>query len=431
MIKKIIVTFIVALALFIPTNVKAAVFKDNQVVGEYKKWTIHFNKEVKFDNLSKQGVVVTDSKGNKVATQIGALDEYKMIVIYPPMGGYVIGEKYQLTVNNKLRDLDDNSIKQSICLNFKVEPESKDSVVFKNKLLEENIRYMINKWEGDLLKSDIDKITYMTFLRFGIDDISEIGKLSNLKEIDLSVRANVSNIDGLKSLTHLEKLNLSGNNVRDISPISKLNNLKVLDLSDTPVEDISELSGVTNLKELSLNNTDVEDISGLKGLTNLQRLELSCTHVKDISALRGLTNLQELNLGTTQVEDISALKGLTNLQELNIGATQVEDITALKDVPNLKYVGLSNDNIKDLSVIKELKNLKELSLTDCVMKDLSAIKGSNIEELWINRDQANDIDTLKGLKNLKHLNVKKLETWQKLRLQKELSNCYIQDSTWE
>lgn len=343
MIKKIIVTFIVALALFIPTNVKAAVFKDNQVVGEYKKWTIHFNKEVKFDNLSKQGVVVTDSKGNKVATQIGALDEYKMIVIYPPMGGYVIGEKYQLTVNNKLRDLDDNSIKQSICLNFKVEPESKDSVVFKNKLLEENIRYMINKWEGDLLKSDIDKITYMTFLRFGIDDISEIGKLSNLKEIDLSVRANVSNIDGLKSLTHLEKLNLSGNNVRDIS----------------------------------------------------------------------------------------ALRGLTNLQELNLGATQVEDITALKDVPNLKYVGLSNDNIKDLSVIKELKNLKELSLTDCVMKDLSAIKGSNIEELWINRDQANDIDTLKGLKNLKHLNVKKLETWQKLRLQKELSNCYIQDSTWE
>ncbi len=61
--------------------------------------------------------------------------------------------------------------------------------------------------------------------------------------------------------------------IEDISSLGKLTNLKLLDLASNPITDISPLK-LTNLESLSLSGNQIEDISSLAGLTELKELDL-------------------------------------------------------------------------------------------------------------------------------------------------------------
>lgn len=120
MIKKIMISSVVSIfAVLVSMNAKAATFTDNQVVSSNKSWTIHFNKKVSFDDLSKQGIAVTDEKGNKVNVTLSLGQDCSSIIVNAPEAEYEAGKKYKLTIGTQVHN-DDSSIKQSVVVNFSV-----------------------------------------------------------------------------------------------------------------------------------------------------------------------------------------------------------------------------------------------------------------------------------------------------------------------
>lgn len=107
---------------------------------------------------------------------------------------------------------------------------------------------------------------------------------------------------GPQQLLAVERLNLSGDQIRDLTPLQSLTNLQRLDLGGTPVSDLAPLQSLVNLKYLDLVFTQVSDVTPLQSLVNLQVLRLNSTSVSDLTPLHSLSNLKELHLDGTPAE---------------------------------------------------------------------------------------------------------------------------------
>lgn len=91
----------------------------------------------------------------------------------------------------------------------------------------------------------------------------QISTIFNLKELYLRREAtrnfqfsdigfSLANLDGIKNLTRLEKLECQGNEICDVSPVRNLTNLRKLNCSNNRISDLSPLKGMLkNLNELS------------------------------------------------------------------------------------------------------------------------------------------------------------------------------------
>ena len=154
----------------------------------------------------------------------------------------------------------------------------------------------------------------------GAPTVMNIGKLTNLKRLDLSCASvNDAAVRHLEGLTKLRFLSLCGNPVTDtgLKHLQALKGLEELDLEATAVTDggLRHLRGLRNLRRLNLLGTQVGD-AGLENLKQLRRLEvlqLMRTQVTDggLHHLKGLSNLKALYLGRTQVTE----EGMTKLQQ--------------------------------------------------------------------------------------------------------------------
>jgi len=185
--------------------------------------------------------------------------------------------------------------------------DMKQKIIFNDFRLENVIREMISKQDGEIYADDVKDLRELVLNETGIRDIS-----------------------ALQYMTNLQKLVLRDCCISDISALRGLNNLQYLELSINEISDISALSGLTNLKSLVLNMNRINDISTLKGLTNLKSLWLSYNRISDISALQGLTNLEILWLVGNKISDISALRGLNKLETLSLSENKISDYSPVK-----------------------------------------------------------------------------------------------------
>jgi internalin A len=129
------------------------------------------------------------------------------------------------------------------------------------------------------------------------------------------------------------------------------------------VSDLEPLRGLTSLQKLNCSSTKVSDLELLRGLTSLQNIKCSSTKVSDLEPLRGLTSLQNLNCSFTKVSDLELLRGLTSLQNLDCSDTQVSDLEPLVGLQTLKTLICNNLKIRDFpGRLLFCENLQELQL---------------------------------------------------------------------
>lgn len=425
---KFIIGTLFSIFLLCSSNVKAVNFTDNQTVDANKTWTIKFNGEIQLDDLTKQGVSVTDNRGNAADVSLKLGQDSKSIVVEAPEYGYVGGKSYTLYVGKKVHSIDGNALSDDCTLNFNVKRKfsSGGIVSFKDKNLEQEIRDYIEKESGNIYQSDIEDITELYMNNRQIKDLSGIENLTNLKKLNLG-NNKISDVSALSKLTNIQKLNLgyipyygfempdpevNYNEISDISALKNFTNLQELNLGYTKIKDINELKALSNLKKLDLSDNQISDISGivnaLKELANLNDLNLSTNEISDISELSKLTNLKMLSLNSNNISNINTLKGLNNLQTLNLGSNQISDISnaanVLKELINLSDLNLSNNQISDIGEFNKLTNLKTLYLNHNKISDISALKGfSNLQMLELSNNAISDVSILKNLTNLKWL----------------------------
>lgn len=333
--KKVIIAILASsLIVFIP-KAKAATFEDNAVVDAKKNWTIHFNEEVSFDDLSKQNIIVTDNSGTKVKVTLKLDDDGKGIIVEPPAEGYTEGNKYKLVVGEKVHSKKNKSIKRKIIMNFSIEKDN-EVVTFKDINLEKVVRDAINKPDGTLYKKDVDKITYL----------NAVGK-------------NIVYLDGIEKLTSLGTACLSKNNIKDITPLKELTNLVNLYMVDNQIQDITAVKKLVNLNSIYLQNNNIRNINALSNLINLKCLQLAGNQINNIDALGNLTKLEDVGIENNQVATIKTLKNLSNLKKLSINNNPINDISPLTNLNNLGYLSFDGNSF-DINSLKQIKSLKQV-----------------------------------------------------------------------
>lgn len=172
----------------------------------------------------------------------------------------------------------------------------------------------------------------------------------------------IADVSPLSELTQLQKLLLKQNGIDDISSLGTLVNLTQLDVSgNREISDVSAIANMKKLKQLNISNNKIQDISAVSELENLEFIELSGNQIQDLPDLSKLTNVYSLDISHNELTDISALADLKNLRELNLGGnTEITDFKPLAKLFSLekeKTFLPENANKEDLFAAIEVNKL--------------------------------------------------------------------------
>lgn len=127
---------------------------------------------------------------------------------------------------------------------------------------------------------DVTKITKLNILASGLNELVDLSTFINLKELDLTNNANITNFDEISKIYTLQKLTLSNNKLHGrMIDFSKLTNLINLNLSnntlwDEDLENLKALKDNTNLT-IDLSNNSIINATALLKLNPNIRIKLS------------------------------------------------------------------------------------------------------------------------------------------------------------
>ncbi len=222
-------------------------------------------------------------------------------------------------------------------------------------------------------------------------------KLTNLSLSSNKLKKLELNLNNLKSLYAdgneiaeiavtapvLETLNLSDNKLAALDGLKDLTTVETLDLSgNNSISDLTPIAGMTKLTGLGLTFTDknpaneLVSLEALKDMTELETLTISYTGIKDITPLASLTKLTALTLNNSGVTSTAALEKLSKLTTIDLSANKIQDVSGLKNKKELTSLNLSDNMIKDLTDLKgafDVEKIKTLNFKDNMITDWKAL----------------------------------------------------------
>jgi len=307
----------------------------------------------------------------------------------------------------------------------------KDEVtVWENMELEKFIRKVINKPDGDVYMSDLDKIEELTVdnitckMKITTDlsgdnywyaspfkSLSDFNNFRKLKKLSLLyLKENEENIlPMLKCCDTLESLNISQSNFTDISNIVNYSKLSEFYMYEDGLNDdyIKQINSLTNLRHIDINfssNMDL-DLTDLSNLSNLEYLGIYQCNIEKLDYLSEFSKLKVINIAYSKF-DYDKLYSYLNLCEnmisldiiLNEG--EVLDISKINKSSNLEKIKLSGKiiNFKNLEHIKEAYFFS-MSLDESnTFENLPALKN-----LCISRGRVKNIDNFKNISSLESI----------------------------
>lgn len=226
----------------------------------------------------------------------------------------------------------------------------------------------------------IEYCSNLTYLSLGLQSISDLSPLSNLKKLevlDLNQNYTVEDIGSLNGLINLTKLILYGNPITDISSLQHLTKLKELWLLGDPISNISSLSYLINLETLYADGVGIDidfiSIEPLSNLTKLQYLDIAGRGITDVKPLENLSELILLGLSYNNITDISPLSKLTELQRLYLRSNKILSLNGIKDLKNLNFIDAADNQLKNISALEYLPKIQLIGLDGNKIEDISPI----------------------------------------------------------
>lgn len=261
-----------------------------------------------------------------------------------------------LSVSGNLPDQLISSVDTSKQGEFSLESPPNITVEFVDPVIEEAIRELLQKPNGNISEDELLSITVLGDIdrnggAFGdlngeITTLSDLKWLKNLTTLSLG-DCGIESLVGIENLENLEILRLRRNHITDLEPLLNLIKLKELDLSENPINDTSALCNLVNMESLGLGDCTNINLSPVSGMSKLKRLYASYSNITDISMLEDKIDLEYLQLFHNNISDISSLKELTNLTYLNLSLNNISNIDVLEGLPNLETVQIRDNPIPE------------------------------------------------------------------------------------
>ncbi len=239
-----------------------------------------------------------------------------LVELEEPLIEQIIRNKLQISYNEPIYNDDIEQITELYIVGTSV-GDSEDT---RNVYLEEDA-YSVDGYGYSLYAqgqiTTLNDLRYMPFLERVIAvyqpglDVSCLAECASVKELSLvGNELTAQDLEALKDLTGLVKLNLGWNNIRDISSLSGLVNLTSLGIWGNQIGDIQAVSELVNLEYLDFADNRVSDMTPITGLIRLKQLWIYNNNIKDISSLSGLENLQVLMLRDNPIENPEAVRSV-------------------------------------------------------------------------------------------------------------------------
>lgn len=279
-------------------------------------------------------------------------------------------------------------------------------------------------------------------IRTVYDDLEILSMMPQLHSLQIAM-ADVSGLPDMKSLKHLENVELSdcsldsldwleGSAIEqficdscdnlDYSPLSAceklatvridFNRCRSADLSafappalkelmlqsgmenGFPVLDLNPLSACASLESLELNNLRIRNIQFAESLKNLLSLQIkNLDGLSDLSPLNGLAGLKELYIeDCSGIRDYSPIAGCTGLEDLNLhtsgGNNPIRNADWIANIPNIRNIGLYNCRLPDVNFLDSIPEYRDISFSfSGSLGDASALsRHKNYSSLHINPD---------------------------------------------
>ncbi|WEV67482.1 leucine-rich repeat domain-containing protein [Bifidobacterium sp. ESL0769] len=264
-------------------------------------------------------------------------------------------------------------------------------------------------------------LNYNTAPGHDLDDTAlNISELDGLQTLTGLGRLHISNVSGntlnahscdlhqLKYLDKMENLFANGDGITDVSNLSRMTHLQILYLANNSISNLNSLSRLWDLQVLNLNNNNISNLSGLivsptEHLDRLTELDLNNNAIVDVSPLAPLTTLNTLKLQNNQIQSIASLAPLQGMYSLYLDNNKIDDISVIDDAHFhwLGILGLSSNKVGDVSSLRDVTSLKRLWLHHNDISDVSPLAGlTNLTVLYIGSNHIRDISSLKNLTKL-------------------------------
>ncbi|OWM88348.1 putative disease resistance protein At4g19050 [Punica granatum] len=215
----------------------------------------------------------------------------------------------------------------------------------------------------------------------------------NLRKLTLACCAHLIEIPSLKDLQKLEILDLwdcASLSVIQDSSFEHMSRLQRLDLSGTNIEELPSLLNLRNLRHLLLRNcANLKSLPGLESLTMLRDIDLcgACSLPDDVvwlESLKNMTHLEKLDLSGARVNELPSFASLTQLSLS--GCSDFSKLPNLEELIQLKVLNLAGTAVKNLPFLESLVKLQELILRDCSgleqLQSLSLLIRLEILDMW-------------------------------------------------
>lgn len=223
--------------------------------------------------------------------------------------------------------------------------------------MEAAVRQLLEKPEGDILRSEIWDITVLDISCNSADGTGYVSANTTPDSVTYELSEDTPWITSLRDLVHFDSLqqlsvydmNISGITEMhriSLSGLSLCQNLRSLTLDRLEVTEPEELSSCTELLVLGLYGIPLDSLEPLTPLHTLEKLSLTRYPALDLAPLADLSKLQTLILSDSELlslEPLAQLPALKNLK-LDIGATY-PSLEPLEGT-GLEYLSLSAGRLK-------------------------------------------------------------------------------------
>ncbi len=267
--------------------------------------------------------------------------------------------------------------------------------------LQQAIRRALDKAAGDLTVADMEGLTEL--------DASSTTRGGMSRPL-------IQSLEGLQTAKNLVRLDLGGYywrgsnypnlSTRDLSPLSSLTHLQTLDLSWNQITSLTLAEGLSSLQTLDLRGNGLTSLTLPEGLSSLQTLDLWGNRLTDFDFLSGLSSLQTLDLGDNDLWSLTLPEGLSSLQTLSLYYNRLTSLTLPEGLSTLQTLDLGDNGLTSLTLPEGLSSLQTLSLYYNRLTSLTLPEGlSTLQTLDLGDNGLTSLTLPEGLSSLQTLDL--------------------------
>lgn len=211
-------------------------------------------------------------------------------------------------------------------------------------------------------------LQYITVEYYGLEDISALTELSELRGLALLKCDRLTDFSPLMNMTGLEQLSIKSSQLKTIDFIKVMPNLIYLGIEGSQIPNIDAVSSCPNLTNLYLKeNYSVQDYTPIGDLVNLTDLTIFKSTHAPIPSLEKLTNLERASFKNLYEHELPLVTAASSINQLYLENNYDDaNLKLLTDLPliSLSLVDCSISGDHPLAFLSELPDLYYLDLTD-------------------------------------------------------------------